>query len=96
MYKAQIYAETNPKKAIEELKKAREYAQTFDALFMQAPTVLPFDSPYLNLLDFDSADLLIYGPLENNLRIDNFKWWISGKCFDVIRDRSDFQELLNN
>ena len=96
IYKAQIYADTDPQKAIKELKKAREYAKTFDTLFMQAPTVLQFDSPYLNLLDFDSTDLLIYGPLEDNLRIDNFKWWISGKCFDIIRDRSDFQELLNN
>ena len=96
IYKAQIYADTDSQKAIKELKKAREYAKNFDTLFMQTPTMLPFDSPYFNLLDFDSADLLIYGPLEDNLRIDDFKWWISGKCFDIIRDCSDFQELLNN
>jgi len=94
IYKAQIYAHTNPSKAIEELEKAREYAVMFDNIFMHTPTAVSYNSPYFNLLSFDSADLLIYGPLEENKRIDNFKWWLSGKCFDVIRERSDFQQLV--
>jgi len=47
-------------------------------------------------LSFDSADLLVYGSLEDNKRIDNFKWWLSGNCFDVIRERYDFQQLVND
>ena len=96
IYKAQIYAFSNPQKAIEELKKARDYAVTFDNLFMLEPTAISYNSPYFDLLSFDSADLLVYGSLEDNKRIDNFKWWLSGKCFDVIRERYDFQQLVNN
>ncbi len=96
IYKAQIYSYTDPGKAIAELKKAREFAKIFDDLFMQAPTVIPFNTPYFNLLSFNSSDLLVYGPLEDNKRIDRFKWWLSGKCFDVISERSDFKELLNS
>ena len=95
IYKAQIYAYSDPEKAIEELKKAREYAVTFDDLFMRAPTVIPFNSPFFSALSYDSANLLVYGPLEENRRMDNFKWWLSGRCFDVIRERSDFQQLAN-
>lgn len=96
IYKAQIYAFTDPQKAIEELEKARDYAVTFDKLFMLTPTAISYNSPYFNLLIFDSADLLVYGPLENNRRIDNFKWWLSGKCFDMIRELSEFQQLEND
>ena len=96
IYKAQIYAFTDPQKAIEELEKARDYAVTFDKLFMLTPTAISYNSPYFNLLSFDSADLLVYGPLENNRRIDNFKWWLSGKCFDIIRELSEFQQLEND
>ncbi len=96
IHKAQIYAYKNPQRAIEELKKARAYAQTFDDLFMNSPVSISFNSPYFNMLSFDSTDLLVYGSLEDNKRIDNLKWWLSGKCFDVIRERSDFQELFNN
>lgn len=95
IYKAQRYSYTEPQKAIEELKKARAYAEIFDDLFMRAPTAIPFNSPYFSLLDYDSADLLVYGPLEENKRIDNLKWWLSGRCFDSIREYSDFKELLN-
>lgn len=95
IYKAQIYAYSDPQNAIEELKKAFEYAKTFDKLFMHDPTVISFNSPYFNLLSFDSADLLVYGPLEDNKRVDNFKWWLSGKCFDTLRENSDFQQLVN-
>ena len=96
IYKAQIYAFTDPQKAIEELEKARDYAVTFDKLFMLTPTAISYNSPYFNLLSFDSADLLVYGPLENNRRIDNFRWWLSGKCFDIIRELSEFQQLEND
>ena len=75
-------------------KKALEYAVTFDNMFMLTPTAISYNSPYFNLLNYDSADLLVYGPLEENKRIDNFKWWLSGKCFDVISERNDFQLLL--
>ena len=96
IYKAQIYAFTDPQKAIKELEKARDYAVTFDKLFMLTPTTIPYNSPYFNLLSFDSADLLVYGSLEDTKRIDNFKWWLSGKCFDVIRELSEFQQLAND
>jgi len=96
IYKAQIYAFSNPQKAIEELKKARDYAMTFDNLFMLEPTAISYNSPYFDLLSFDSADLLVYGSLEDNKRIDNFKWLLSGKCFDIIREYSEFQQLVNN
>ena len=96
IYKAQIYADINPQNAIKELKKADLYAQPFDELFMRAPSVVPYNSPYFNLLSYNSADLLVYGPLEDNKRIDNFKWWLSGKCFDSVRVLSDFQELLSD
>ena len=96
IYKAQIYAFTDPKKAIKELEKARDYAVTFDKLFMLKPTVISYNSPYFNLLSFDSADLLVYGSLEDNKRIDRFKWWLSGKCFDAIRELCEFQQLTNN
>ena len=96
IYKAQIYASVNPQKAIEELKKAHDYAVTFDNLFMLKPTAVSYNSPYFDLLSFDSADLLVYGALEDNKRIDNFKWWLSGKCFDAIRELSEFQQLANN
>ena len=95
IYKAQIYAYSDPDKAIEELRKAREYAVKFDELFMHAPTVIPFNSPFFNALSYDSSALLVYGPLEENRRMDNFQWWLSGKCFDVIRARSDFQQLAD-
>ena len=81
--------------AEKELKKARTYAEIFDDLFMHAPTTVPYNSPYFDLLDFDSTDLLVYGPLEENKRIDIFKWWMSGKCFDALRENSEFQKLLN-
>ena len=96
IHKAQIYANTDPQKAIQELKKARDYAVTFDNLFMIKPTVISYNSPYFDLLSFDSTDLLVYGSLEDNKRIDNFKWWLSGNCFDVIRERYDFQQLVND
>ncbi len=93
--RAVTLARKNPEKAIEALKTARRYAETLDDLFMREPTAIPYNSPFFDLLHFDSADLLIYGPLEENRRIDNFSWWLSGKCFDPIRDREDFQKLLN-
>ncbi len=93
--RAVTLARKNPEKAIESLKTARRYAETLDDLFMRAPTAVPYNSPFFDLLRFDSADLLIYGPLEENRRTDNFSWWLSGKCFDPIRERKDFQELLN-
>ena len=96
IYKAQIYTFTDPQKAIKELEKARNYALAFDDLFMLEPTAISYNSPYFNLLSFDSADLLVYGSLEDNKRIDNFKWWLSGKCFDAIRELSQFQQLANN
>ena len=96
IYKAQIYTFIDPLKAIKELEKARDYAVTFDNLFMLEPTAIPYNSPYFDLLSFDSADLLVYGPLEENKRIDTFKWWLAGKCFDVIRELSEFQQLANN
>ena len=95
IYTAIIYSCTDPQKAIRELKKAREYAEIFDDLFMHAPTAVPYNSPYFDLLEYDSADLLVYGPLEENKRIDNFKWWLSGRCFDAIREQDDFIKLLN-
>ena len=99
--------ETNPKEIelnfdsssgqdLEELEKARDYAVTFDNLFMLEPTAISYHSPYFDLLSFDSADLLVYGSLEDNKRIDNFKWLLSGKCFDIIREYSEFQQLVNN
>ena len=48
IYKAQIYAHTNPSKAIEELEKAREYAVMFDNIFMHTPNIpnpLSWDCP---------------------------------------------------
>ena len=95
IYKAQMYSCADHQKTIEELKKARTYAEIFDDLFMHAPTTVPYNSPYFDLLDFDSTDLLVYGPLEENKRIDNFKWWLSGKCFDALRENSEFQKLLD-
>lgn len=96
IHKAQIYSNTDHQKAIQELKNARAYAETFDDLFMHVPTAVPYNSPYFDLLDYDSADLLVYGPLEENKRTDNFKWWLSGRCFDAIRGLDDFSELLND
>ncbi len=95
VYKALNYASADPQKSVEELKKAREYAQTFDELFMHTPTAIPYHSPYFDLLDYDSADMLVYGPLKENKRIDNFNWWLTAVHFDALRERSDFQELLH-
>jgi len=95
VYKALKYVYTDPQKSVEELKKAREYAEIFDDLFMHKPTAIPYNSPYFDLLDYDSADLLVYGPLEANKRMDNFNWWLSALQFDAIRERDDFQALLN-
>ncbi|MBE6708749.1 MAG: helix-turn-helix transcriptional regulator [Ruminococcaceae bacterium] len=96
IHKALIYSNTDHKKAIWELKKARTYAETFDDLFMCTPTAVSYNSPYFDLLDYNSADLLVYGPLEENKRINNFKWWLSGRCFDAIKEQDDFRELMNN
>ncbi len=96
VFKALKYAYTDPQKTIEELKKAREYAKTFDDLFMHTPTTVPYNSPYFDLLDYDSADMLAYGPLEENKRMDNFNWWLTAVHFDALRERSDFQELLSH
>ena len=96
VFKALKYAYTDPQKTIEELKKAREYAKTFDDLFMHTPTTVPYNSPYFDLLDYDSADMLVYGPLEENKRMDNFNWWLTAVHFDALRERSDFQELLSH
>lgn len=95
IYKAIILAYREPPKAIEALKQARAYAEAFDRTFMDIPVNVPYHSPFFDMLTFDSADLLIYGSLEENKRIGNYRWWLSGPCFDVIRDRNDFQELLN-
>ena len=96
IYKAQIYAESDPDMAIGFLRKALQYAETFDELFMQNPTAIPYQSPFFHLLQYDSADLLVYGSLEENKRIDNFRWWLSGKCFDVLRNHADFQNLVHS
>ena len=94
IYKAIIYANHSPQKAADALKQARCCAKTFDDLFMKEPTAVPYHSPFFYLLRYDSKDLLLYGPLDENRLIDRFKWWLSGACFDVIRERKDFKELL--
>jgi len=96
IYKAIIYANHAPEKAAETLQQARNYAQAFDALFMREPTAVPYRSPFFHLLKYDSADLLLYGPLEENRLTDSFRWWLSGVCFDGIREREDFRALLTD
>lgn len=94
IYKAIIYANHAPEKAADALKQARSYAQAFDDLFMREPAAIPYRSPFFNLLNYDSADLLLYGSLEENRLTDRFRWWLSGACFDVIREREDFKAFL--
>lgn len=96
IYKAQIYQFEQPEKAVAALQEARRYAVIFDDLFMRTPVSRLYNSPYFHMLAFDSADLLVYGPLEENLRMDQFKWWLSGECFHLLRGRDDFKLLADD
>lgn len=82
--------------AVAELKKACTCAKRFDELFMNEPVIIPYDSPYFDMLSFDSKGLLVYGPLDKNKRTDDFKWWLSGECFAMLREQSDFKELYSD
>lgn len=97
IFKAQNFADHDPEKAVEALKQARLCAKYYDNQFVNAPSELPYHSPYFDLLSFDSSNpLLVYGPLTENKLIDHFEWWLSAVHFDTLRERSDFQSLLNN
>ena len=93
--KARLYQDSEPDKAMDALRDAYCYAVEFDRLFMEKPIIRKFTSPYFNLLEFDSADLLVYGPLEENKRIDQLKWWLSGEIFAPLSDREDFKALFD-
>lgn len=93
IFKAQNYQHTDPAKAINCLQKAKEYAAAFDSLILPDVKKCRFTTPLLNLPEVDMAAYLYDGPPAENSRMDSFFWWLSGKCFDPLRERADFQSL---
>ncbi|MBQ7931862.1 MAG: hypothetical protein IJ334_12710 [Clostridia bacterium] len=91
---AKLLQDTDPDSAIESLTKARQYAEEFDRLFMNHPVCRPFTSPFFDRLSFDSAELLVYGPLKDNLRTDDFRSMVTPQTFPALRDREDFWEII--
>ncbi len=96
IYKAIIYQYEDKEKALTALKNARKYAARFDSLFMGNPARVKFNSPFLSLLEFDSQELVTYGPREENKRIDIFRSWLDGACFDTLREYEGFVQLYNS
>lgn len=93
IYKAQNYQYTDPEKAVACLREAREYAEAFDKLFTHEPKKYTYTSPLFDLVEIETKDFLYDGTAEENRRAGSFRWWLSGKCFDPLREREDFQAL---
>ena len=89
-----VFLTTDPDSAIESLTEARQYAEEFDRLYMNHPVCRPFTSPFFDRLSFDSADLLVYGPLKDNLRTDDFRSMVTPQTFPALRDREDFGVII--
>lgn len=92
--RAKLLQDTDPDSAIESLAKARQYAEEFDRLFMNHPVCRPFTSPFFDRLSFDSAELLVYGPLKDNLRTDDFRSMVTPQTFPALRDREEFGVII--
>ncbi len=95
IYKAIIYQYEDKEKAIESLKNAKDYAECFDRLFITTPSKVKYDTPYLDKLEFDAQELVIIGSREENKRIDIFKSWLGGACFDTLREHIECKNLYN-
>lgn len=95
IYKAIIYQYEDKEKALNSLKDAKKYAACFDRLFMDKPSKIKYDTPYLDKLEFDTQELVIIGPREENKRIDIFRSWLDGTCFDTLREHIGFKSLYN-
>ncbi len=95
IYKAIIYQYENKEKAFNSLKDAKKYATCFDRLFMGKPSKVKYNTPYLDKLVFDTKKLVIDGPPEENKRIDIFRSWLDGSCFDTLREYTGFKSLYN-
>ena len=92
--RAKLLQYTDPDSAIESLTEARQYAEEFDRLYMNHPVCRPFTSPFFDRLSFDSADLLVYGPLKDNLRTDDFRSMVTPQTVPALRDRVDFGVII--
>ncbi|MBR6515167.1 MAG: helix-turn-helix transcriptional regulator [Clostridia bacterium] len=95
IYKAIIYQYEDKEKALESLINAKKYAECFDRLFITNPSKVKYDTPYLDQLEFDAQELVIIGQREENKRIDIFKSWLDGACFDILREYAGYNDLYN-
>lgn len=95
IYKAIIYQYEDKEKALKSLTDAKKYAVCFDKLFMGKPSKVKYNTPYMDKLAFDTKELVIEGPPEENMRIDIFRSWLDGNCFDTLREYTGFKSLYN-
>lgn len=77
-------------KAVEALQTARKYAIAYDE-FMKNNTTYHFTSPFLNSVEYNTADICRSG---STTRLEDFYAALSRSAFDSIRDREDFNNLL--
>lgn len=94
VFKAQRYQYSDKEKAVECLLEARKYALEFDRLFTCKPQSHAYTTPLFNLLEIKTNDLIYEGTPEDNKRLDSYYWWLSGKCFDPLREYDGFKALL--
>ena len=78
--------------AVEALKASHQYAVAYTESLRQArEQPIAYTCPILNKLYFDGNDMSISGMTSLD---EDFKTYLAGKEFDVLREREDFKVLL--
>ncbi len=77
-------------KAMDALKKAQKFAIDYDA-FINNNTSYRFTSPFLNAVEYDTANICRTG---TSTRKEDFIEFVKRSGFDALRNREDFQALL--
>ena len=79
--------------AISALKESYEYAITYVGVVECAKkNAISYTGPVLNKLEFDGNDMSVSG---TTTLVEDFRGYLTWKEFDDLRDREEFQSLLN-
>lgn len=79
--------------AVDALKAAHQYAVAYmEAIRRAQKQTIAYTCPILNKLYFDGNDMSITGMTS---LAEDFKNYLTGKEFDVLREREDFKALFN-
>ncbi len=90
--KAQLYAINGLyENAIESLNEAHKYAEEFDIICFKG-NVVNYTSPILDYIKFNPKALERSG---TTTLCEDFIEYLGWKCFDFMRDMSEFKKMYN-